>query len=290
MTKRIPARAGLAAAGVISLFAVGPRPCVAHSPAQERIATLNERMKVEPASAELYLARGEMHRNAAEWDAALSDYAAARRLAPGLDVLDLAEGRLHLDAGRPEVAEAAFDRFLAREPRHAPAYALRARARAARGNHLGAADDLSRAIATATEDSLNYEWYLERADALVKAGPEHRPEAILSLDQWRAAVGSIVVLDLAALDLELASGELAAALARVDRVLQTAPRNGQWAARRGEILERMGRQQEAQAAYAAALEQILALPAGRRASASLHALEASTRAALARVEHGGVIS
>jgi predicted RNA polymerase sigma factor len=87
-------------------------------------------------------------------------------------------------------------------------------------------------------------------------------------------------LALAALDLEVALGRHQAALARLDRLLAEGPRNEAWLARRGELLERAGRRDEARGAYARALELIATRPAERRGK-RIEELEHRLRTALA---------
>lgn len=278
-----PQLAWLPAVAAICLVGLAGAPALAHEGTAWEIRHLDALLAADPGSAALHLARGEAHRARGEWRSARRDFEAAHRLDPALAAVDLALGRMYLDAGRPARAEAALDRFLARDPTHSTALALRAAARAARGRPLEAAADLTAAIAAA-RSAADPEWYLARAASLAAAGAAHREEAIRGLDEGRASLGPLLLLDLAALDLEVGGDELAAALARVDRIAASASRQEVWLARRGDLLERMDRADEARLAYAAALAAIAVLPASRREVESVRALRTSAQAALARLE------
>jgi tetratricopeptide (TPR) repeat protein len=262
-----------------SVAVAGSAPALAHEGPSWEIRQLDSRLTADPGSALLHLERGEAYRAKGDWERAQLDYDQARRLAPKLAAVDLAEGWMQLEAGRPERAQAALDNFLAREPGHPNGRALRARAHMALGRPLEAADDLTAAI-DAAATAADPDWYLARAAALAAAGPSRAAAAIAGLDEGRARLGQLLLLDVAALDLEVAAGELAAALARVDRIAAAAPRHEQWLIRRGEILERLGRTDEARLAYRAALAAIAALPASRRDVAAVAALEQSALGAL----------
>ena len=259
-----------------------PALAAAHGDLHEQIAAMSRRVEQEPERAELYLQRGQLHRAHREWDAALADYEQAERLDPGLLIVDFLRGVALLDAGRPEAARAAHDRFLARRPDHAEAHATRARAHVALGERLAAARDFSRAIALLPQPRPEY--YLERARALTAAGSEYLDEALRGLDAGLDTLGPIVTLQLYAIDLELARERPGAALARLDRTLRQAGANPTWLARRGEILERAGRPGEAREAYASSMAALERLAPSRRKTKAMDELAVRVRTALERLE------
>ena len=65
-------------------------------------------------------------------------------------------------------------------------------------------------------------------------------------------------------DLEVESGQLDAAINRLDVILDTAPRKEGWLVRRGEVLASMGRFAEAERDVLAAEREIARLPVTRR--------------------------
>jgi predicted negative regulator of RcsB-dependent stress response len=89
----------------------------------------------------------------------------------------------------------------------------------------------------------------------------------------------VITLQLYAIELETELGRHDAALARLTRIAAGANRQETWLVRRGEILESAGRTNEAQVAYAAALDAIEALPTSRRSSRAMQELKEQARTA-----------
>jgi tetratricopeptide (TPR) repeat protein len=273
-------RASRAATILLMLAGVAwARPAAAHGSLHEQIEALSRRIARGPASAALYLQRGELRRAHRDWDAALADYDAAVRLDRGLAAVDLCRGLLLLEAGRPAEGRASLDRFLTRHPDHARARVARARASMRLGEPLVAAADLDHAIAH--EQPPPPEHYLERARALAAAG---RPgEAARGLEEGLRALGSVVTLQLLLIDIERQRGHVEAALARLDEARTSSPHNAAWPVRRGELLEAAGRGSEARDAYAKALAAIASLPPERRQVRATVALAQEAQAALERL-------
>ena len=249
----------------------------AHSDLDEQIAAVTARIEREPRRADLHLKRGELHRAHRDWTLALADYDRAAALDPDLAAVDLARATLVLDDDRPQAALAAADRFLARRPDHAEGRALRARILTRLGRPREAAEDWARAIAASPRP--RPEHYLERARALA-ADDRRIDEALAALDDGLRRLGSIVTLELAAMELELSRARYDAALARVDRLAAASARKEQWLLQRGEILERAGRPAEAREAFAAALNAVESLPAARRRTRAAEEVETRSRRAL----------
>ncbi|HXG62702.1 MAG TPA: tetratricopeptide repeat protein [Planctomycetota bacterium] len=247
-----------------------------HEDLELQIAELTRRMEREGASAELYYRRAELHRFHEDWPAARADYDRAERLDPGLAEVDLGRGRMWLGAGSPDRAEAALVRFLSRRPDHAGALLERARARRALGRPAEAARDYTRALARLPDPKPDF--FLERARAQEEAGD--LAGALAGLEEGMKRLGRIVTLESAALELEIASGRLDEALARLERLAAGTPRPEPWLVRRGEVLRRAGRAAEAEAAFRAALAALETLPPARRAVKSVRDLEARARAGL----------
>jgi tetratricopeptide (TPR) repeat protein len=262
---RRPAMLARVVTGLAALvLGLAPAPrAFAHDGLHDQIEQVTRRIAETPGDGALYLKRGELYRLHGEWDRALADLDRASRLAPGLAAVEFARGRTLLEAGRPAEARAALDRFLAHAPAHVEALLTRARARAALGEHAGAAADYTRALELMPRPEPDV--YLERARALAAA--DRVEEAVRGLDEGIARLGPLVTLELCAVDLERRLGRVDAALARVDLLASRSPRKETWLARRGEILDAAGRADEARAAFAAALDAIRALPADRRTRA-----------------------
>ena len=269
-------KSGMLVLAAALLFTAGAPRAAAHDGLHEQIAEVSARLKREPRSASLYLKRGELYRLHRDWRRAAADYDRAARLDPRLAAVDFARGRMFYEAGRHRAAKSALDRFLRAEPQHAEALTTRARVLARLGLRAEAAQDFTRALALAPEPEL----FVERAAATAAAGAPHTREALRGLDEGIARHGPLVTLQLPAIELELREGRYDAALARLDTVAAKSPRQESWLARRGDILLRAGRTQEARTAYAAALAALEKLPAPRRRTRAVVELETRVRAAL----------
>lgn len=260
-------------------------PAAAHGPIDEQIATLTSRIQEDPQNATLYLNRGVLHRHHREWDAALADFDRSAQLAPTLAEVDLARGRTLLEAGRPGPAKVALDRFLAKRPDHAKALVARARVLVEMDQNRAAVQDYTRAITLEARLSRGIpDHYLERARAVAAQGKEYIGEAVQGLDEGIARLGPLVSLQLYAIELELSAKRYEGALARLESVAAQTPRKESWLARRAEILEQAGRQEEARLAYRQALSAIESLSSRHRKTRTMVQLEAQVRAAVSRLE------
>jgi len=103
---------------------------------------------------------------------------------------------------------------------------------------------------------------------------------VVGLDEGIQKLGPLVTLQLTAIDLELRRRNYDAALARLDGITSQSERKETWLVRRGEILKLAGRQEEARAAFNAALVAIESLPPARRQSRTVTTLELRARSAL----------
>jgi tetratricopeptide (TPR) repeat protein len=260
------------------------RPTTAHEAIHDQIAAVTDQIRQEPRNPLLYLKRGGLHTSHGDWEAALGDYDRAAKLDPSLTAVDLGRGRALLTAGQFHSAKDALTRFLARQPNHAEALVLRARALV----HLGALDasaaDYTRAIASSARlDRPNPDYYLERARVVAARGPQHVEEALHGLDEGMAQLGPLVSLQLYAIELELSTDRTQAALARLAALATHSTTPEAWLVRRGELLEQAGRVEEARLAYAEALAAVASRSARHRNTRAARELEVRLRSALARL-------
>jgi len=249
----------------------------AHEGLHEQIAAITAKIKRDPKNASLYLQRGELHRLHRDWRQSAADYDRAERLHPSLKVVELARGKMLFESGKLRRAKLTLDRFLTQQPAHYEGLITRARVLAKLGARSDAARDFSQALAAsyAPEPEL----YLERANVI--AGDEQRiNEALRGLDEGINKLGPLVTLQLGAIDLELRSKNYDGALSRLDQIAAQSERKEAWLVRRGEILKLAGRDEEARAAFKAALAAIESLPAARRQSRAVTALELRAHSAL----------
>ena len=250
----------------------------AHGDMHAQIVETTKQIERDPGNAQLYFNRGEFHRAHRDWDLAQADYDRAIALNPQLSVVDFARGSLYLEAGWPQSAKVALDRFLKKTTNHVEGLVARARTLVKLEQPLAAAGDFTRAIDLGTESRPDL--YIERAQALT-AGDKPDPEAALrGLEEGIKKLGPLITFQLYAIDLEIKQKRFDAALARLDEVMAKSPRKESWLARRGEILQQAGRAGEAREAFEAALKAIAALPAARRQVPAMVDLEKRLRSAL----------
>lgn len=269
---------------VAGLLTAMPLSVPAHGDLHIQIQEVTRQIEKEPRNAELYLKRGELHRAHQEWDAAQADYDYVSTLNAKLTVVDLARGRMFLEANWPISAKVALDRFLAVHTNHVEGLTARARTLVKLDQRLAAARDYTSAINHSTEP--RPELYLERAQALTTEGGAHWDAAIKGLDEGIKKLGPLVTLQLYAIDVEIKQKRFDAALNRLERVAAQSPRKETWLARRGEILQQAGRDGEAREAFQSALAAMDKLPPARRHVPAMVELEKRLQQALDSLSSG----
>ena len=250
---------------------------VAHGSVHEQISQITKQLERNPI-AELHLKRGELFYFHNDWNAALADYDTAAVLDPELDIVDLYRSTTLLAAGRFNSAQEAVERFLQKKPEHRQALLTSARIHVKLEDYLAAVANYDQFLRLQNKAKPTH--YLERAQALINAGPEHIEAALAGIDAGLDKLGQIVTLQLHAIDLELKLNRVDAALERLERISAQSARKEKWLFRKGEILTKGGRDQEARQAYDLALQSITALPKSRREAKAIRELEARIRAAL----------
>jgi tetratricopeptide (TPR) repeat protein len=264
---------------VIWFVLLGLAPGIAaHEGIHEQIAAVTLQIQAEPRNAQLYLMRGELHRLHRDWVAARSDFERVAQLDAAMREVEFSRGRLWLDAAQPRLSVAAFTRFLVHQPTHAESFILRARAYVQLKQYRAAANDYTRAIALLPRAKPDH--YLERAAALAHAG--QRAAALRSLDAGIVQLGSLVTLQLKAIELETQLKLWDAALVRVDLLAAQTPRKETWLVKRAEILRQANRHTAARTAYEQAAQALAALPPAQRNIKAMDDLAAQIQAALSR--------
>jgi tetratricopeptide (TPR) repeat protein len=253
----------------------------AHGELHDMILQATKDIEKNPRDPLLYLKRAELHRAHLGWDAAMADIERAAALTNQWPHLHFARAGLYLDAQWFESADLAATRYLEHAPTDWQTLVIRARARAKLGRYLESSDDYTQAIKHSPDKGP--ELFLERAQAFEAAGATHLDQALRGLEEGLTELGPIVTLQLAAIDIEVKRQRVDAALARLDKLMATAPRKETWLLRRGDILRQAGRKQEAAASYKAALQSLENLPSVRRRVPAMAELERRIQAALAEV-------
>ncbi|HET9325170.1 MAG TPA: metallophosphoesterase [Candidatus Eisenbacteria bacterium] len=213
------------------------QPSRAHRGVHDLIEEKSAKAAAQP-NVESALELAELHRLAGELDAAEAQLERAAAIDPHEPSLDLCRAALALERNRATEASVAIERHLAGFPEDPRALELRARARVLQGDRLGAARDLARVIHGVRSPTPDL--YVRRASLLMEAGLDHAAPALATLEAGMERLGRIASLELAAVDIEEATGHPDKALARLDRMSASLRRPGAWLSRRAELLARQG--------------------------------------------------
>lgn len=243
--------------GFILLVAILAMPhCArAHGELLVRIAALTRQLATN-GSPQLYLQRGELYREDQNWEAAEADYARVAQLEPALAEVDFCRAKLLVDRAQFDAARAMFDTAIARSPTNGLAHICRARLLVRMGQRKAALPDFERGISLLVAPEP--ECYLDWAQALAAEGLPR--EALQKLDLGIQRFGPINTLQVYAVGLELAQNNTNAAIARLDTIIDHAPRKELWLTQRGDIQASAGRLVEARQSYEAAIEALKLLP------------------------------
>jgi tetratricopeptide (TPR) repeat protein len=256
---------------------VAALPCSAHPDLDVAIARVTAQIAAQPAQPDLYLSRAELYRRHGDFAAALADYGRAVQHGFDEERLHFYRGRALLEAGQPQRALEELNLLLAVRPGHPGALALRARIPGR--PPAAAAADLDRALAqlrTPTPDL-----YVLRARLLAATTPAGTALALRSLDEAIDRLGPLVSLVDVAVAMCQREGLVARALGFIERLPQAVRDSALWRVRRADVLYAGDRFAPARDEYLAARQAIEALPAPRRQTRALRALDEHVRARLA---------
>lgn len=253
----------------------------AHGPLEDQIASLSRRLSYDSDNVDLLLERAGLYRATGRFEDARQDYEAARRYAPQRRDLDLMEGSLALEGGRPETAVRLLSRYLNAPPGDGAetttddvlARIERAHAYLALERYDAAIHDLERALAI--HPTAGPVLYLELARAWLRGGEGSRAgapaasqaaeRALAVLDLGISRLGPVVSLQEPALEIEISRHRFDSALRRLDATYGASPRRDLWLVRRGELLWRGGKREEAVVAWNEARRVMAGLPLAHRA-------------------------
>ncbi len=255
-------------------------PIRAHGDDQLLIDALTEELAKAP-EADLFIRRGELFRHHQEWAKAAADFESAAKLEPRLGIIDFFRARLWLEAGDPLKAQPFVERYVKDTPDEAEGWFLRGDIRAALGQHEAGAQDYVAGLQKTPRP--RPEHYLRRAKVLAMA-PTPEPARILAaIDEGILRIGPVVSLVDYAIAIEIEHNNFAGALTRIDEAMKHAPRRESWLVRKGDILVKSGRAEEAVASYRAALSAIDELPARYRETVPIEKLQRDARNAINRI-------
>jgi tetratricopeptide (TPR) repeat protein len=248
-------------------------PLSAHGDLRDQILLATQEIEQNPNDAQLYFRRGELYRFHQDLDLAAADLKRAKNLDPRMHLVELARGKLMVQAGRLHSARSILDAYIAEHPDVVQARLVRAQVLVDLNDTLAAVEDYSFALERSSDPQPEH--YLERAKALASNGEGYLDRAIASLDEGIVRLGPLITLQLYAIELELAKKNYKGALNRLDGITEKAKRKEKWLAQRGDILRQAGELDQARAAYAESLGHIARLPKSRRVTPAISRLEES---------------
>lgn len=264
---------------VPSLSAATP---VVHEELERLIAILDQRIERTPRSATLYIQRAELQRLHHDWPCALRDLDRAHEWHGDAGAIVRLRARVWSDMGQPQAAIALLNERLGEQPREVRSLLLRGEFELASGAARAAAADYQLAIecsrAPAPDHYLAWSQAVRGADSDADKG---RTGALACIAQGLERLGSLPVLELAALELEREAGAVEAALSRLRRLERATRRPERWLFERGEVLLSAGRRAAARSAYSDALRAISRLRPKLRGTRAMRALDERISARLA---------
>ncbi len=262
-------------ASVLLVLSAGP--ALGHGGFHQRLAQLAVALEKSPNDPALHFELADVNGQHGDWQMALLNLDRVEELAPGKFPTSLLRGQAWLTGGQPGKAKTALDALLAGQPEHARGRLLRARAAQRLGDAAGSLADYREALRrTPAPDP---DLLQETAGALAAGGfPE---EAVRVLAAGMEKLGPIPSLVLRAMEVEIATGNFDAALARGEALRKSAPRPEPWMARRASVLAQAGRIEESRAAWQALVTHLEALPNLERGSHAMSKLAEDARHALA---------
>jgi len=215
---------------------------LAHPGLHHDIERVTLMIDADPGRPDLYLDRAVYERLDQQYDEALTDLETVRRLEPGNVPLPLERGLTLSALGRDAEAEKSLTRYIdGSGPKSAPAYAGRADIRARTGRVTAAIADYTAAIGIEAD----IEYYLERGALQEKAGRWN--DAAAGYREGLAKLGGAVNLRLALIRAEVEAGRPAAAITTIDEAMNRPGIQTEWLLRKADVLEGMGRTDEARA-------------------------------------------
>ena len=231
---------------------------VPHGELHQKIRRLDDEIVARPKVAELRIRRGELHRLHADFVLALKDFDAALKIDPETDSAHYFKALVYYQKTDDRQAAFSARKFLAQKPKHLEGLRLFARIVARQGRHKEAVAAFARLIKLPGRKRPDD--YLGQARSLAAMGDAGQTLAIVALTRGIAKLGSCMVLELEALNLERGLKRWPQALRRVDRLMATSRRKEEWFLRKAEILTVAGRNAAALKSLANAEAALVALP------------------------------
>ncbi|MDP4918396.1 MAG: hypothetical protein NWR12_11825 [Haliea sp.] len=223
----------------------------AHPGHEDQLKAINQALAKAPENQALYLQRAAVYGEIGHFDEAEADFAKARTLGAPWRV-DLAESIMQYGKGDLEEALALANHHVEQFPDDPQGFRHRAMISRDAGDHASALADLQTYFKLRARPSPGL--FVAAANMLVEAG--RTEDAIAVLDQGLQQLGMVPQLQRQALNLELASGRPAAAVARQETLRSALRDSASWKLHMVDLLLQAGRQADARALLTLAQEQL----------------------------------
>jgi predicted negative regulator of RcsB-dependent stress response len=267
-------------------WVMAPGRVMAHGNDFEMIFALTQELAKRPGDAGLLLERAEVYRAHGDLEVARRDLEAAIAAQPKFQPARVRLAMVCRDQGRLDEALRWLDEAVAAEPGQPYVRSVRSDVYRRLGRHAEALADLEAIVASKDVEPVP-QLYLDRARVQLSMPKPDTNAVVAGLDQGIERMGPVPSLHLMALDLEEGSGQVDAALRRIDGLAKESSRKERWMERRGDLLARIGRVDDARRAWADAIAAIDALPERRRRTVATTELRAAIEAKLAGAKANG---
>ncbi len=232
---------------LLAFFCAPAGPAAAHGSLHEAIGRKSRQIEENPGDMLLVFERGMLYQEHGDIGLAMEDFRKVLRQEPAYYVCHLPLAQLCRDSGLLREALFHINYFLEQEPDNPFGYETRASVWQREGHNEQAVADLRRMIALKNDNAIRPDDYFRLADALLAARPGQYGPAIAALEEGLQRLGDVVSLQSRLASLEMEAGQYAAALARIDRIMEPMARKDSWLAKRTEVIRRMQQQNTAAA-------------------------------------------
>lgn len=214
----------------VSLASMIPSAAQAHGSVDERAMAIEHRILAEPTNPNHYLRRAALLFERGDIAGARASLAMAVAFGASDLAVAVLQARVELSENHPRAALAAINAVGASQRTED---LLRLRALALR--ELGPRDEAAEAFADVLSAAArpSPDDFLDAARAFRAAGDEARAVAVL--DAGVVRLGRLAALEQAAIEIEVERKDFAAALGRLDALLERNPHNRSWVERREQI-------------------------------------------------------
>jgi tetratricopeptide (TPR) repeat protein len=188
---------------------------------RKAMADLDAAVRLEPASAEAWTARGQLCMKLNRWDQSLQDFTRALKLDPKAAKVRVARGSYYARTGKPQLALEDFDAAVAADPNLAEAYNNRGALYANAYNDTDKAlNDIVSAVVLAPRNA-GYQFNL----GIMRLRARQYRKALEALDASLNLKGPVPPIMQARAEVRAHLGEHAAALRDIQIALEKDPRN-----------------------------------------------------------------